>query len=101
MFGKPAPNRGIKRPGIGGRKKGSAWSDNERNLQMTIRSTNQHKEKMTRVYADANRNQKISEHSKGKIGAAKGKKWYNNSIAESYFVEPPPGWLRGRLPRGA
>jgi len=99
MFGKPAPNRGVKRPGVGGRKIGSSWSDAERMIQMTLRNTEQHRKKMSEVYKDPQRNKKISENSRGKIGAASGKKWFNNGIDESYFVDPPQGWQLGRLPR--
>lgn len=99
MFGKPAHNRGVKRPGIGGRKKGSTWSDKERALQTEIRNAPEHKEKMSAVYSDPKRNKKISQNSKGKIGAARGKKWFNNGIEESYFLNPPDGWAPGRIGR--
>jgi hypothetical protein len=99
MYGKPAPNRGIKRPGIGGRKKGTAWSNEERDLRMSLRNTKEYKDKMSAVYQGVSRNQKISESSKGKVGAARGKKWYNNGIEEKYFSNPPADWMPGRLSR--
>jgi hypothetical protein len=99
MYGKPAPNRGVKRPGVGGRKKGTKWSESERALQQSLRDTNDFKSKMAAVYSDPDRNGKISKNSKGKIGAARGKKWYHNSKEESYFVDAPPGWQLGRLPK--
>lgn len=97
MYGKPAPNRGVKRPGIGGRKKGTVWSDAEREIQSQLRNTNEHKSKMIAVYSDSERNRKISENNKGRVGAAQGKKWYNNGIEERYFTEAPVGWQPGRL----
>lgn len=99
MYGKPAPNRGIKRPGVGGRKKGTTWSAAEREMQESLRDTKEFKSKMAAVYSDSERNSKISKNSKGKVGAARGKRWYNNGKDESYFVEAPPGWQPGRLPK--
>lgn len=99
MFGKPAHNRGLKRPGIGGRKKGTKWSDDERLLREQLRSTNEYKEKMAKVYADDTRNSKIGSKHKGKIGAARNKVWYNNGVEEKYFLpeQEPKGFNRGRL----
>ena len=101
MWGKPAPNRGVKRPGIGGRKKGTKWSAEERAKKMQQRETEEYKVKMQKIYSDPERNRKISEGRKGKGGAATGKKWFNNGTEESYFIESeaPVGWTRGRLPR--
>jgi len=101
MFGKPAPNRGVKRPGVGGRKKGTKWSDEERAAQKQMRSTKEHKEKMAAVYSNPDRNANISKNSKGKTGAATGKVWYNNGVDEKYFVinQQPEGFSRGRLPK--
>ena len=99
MYGKPAPNRGMKRPGIGGRKKGTKWSAKERANQESMRATKEHKDKMSAVYADTIRNSKISKNSKGKVGAARGKKWFNNGVDEKYFEpgQQPIGWNRGRI----
>jgi hypothetical protein len=101
MYGKPAPNRGVKRPGIGGRKKGTKWSAEERASKEKLRSTVEYKEKMAAVYADPERNANISKNNKGKLGAATGKAWYNNNIEEKYFVvdQQPKGFARGRLTR--
>ena len=99
MYGKPAPNRGIKRPGIGGRKKGFKWSDEERSSQMLVRSTVEHKEKMKKIYADPIRNKNISEKQKGRPGIAKGKIWYNNGNKEMYSDKCPKGFKKGRLPK--
>jgi hypothetical protein len=99
MFGKPAPNRGVKRPGVGGRKKGTKWSAEERASKEKMRSTMEYKEKMAVVYSDPVRNANISKNSKGKIGAAAGKAWYNNGLEEKYFVidQQLKGFTRGRL----
>lgn len=99
MYGKPAPNRGTKRPGVGGRKKGTKWSEAERKMQMENRGAVEHREKMQKVYSDPTRNNKISQSRKGLPGAATGKKWFNNGNEEKYFVEgqQPQGWIRGRI----
>lgn len=99
MYGKPAPNRGVKRPGVGGRKKGTKWSAEERLKKMNLRQSTEHQEKMKKVYADPVRNKKISDAQKGRTGTATGKKWYNNGAEEKYFVEgqQPTGWNRGRI----
>lgn len=99
MYGKPAPNRGVKRPGVGGRKKGTKWSDEERQKKMLLRQSKSFQEKMKKVYSDPGRNKKISEAHLGKIGASQGKKWYNNGQEEKYFSEDqqPQGWIRGRI----
>ncbi len=99
MYGKPAPNRGIKRPGIGGRKKGTTWSEQERESKMKLHTSVEHREKMAKIYADENRNKKIAESRRGKPGHIKGKVWYNNGIIEKYFVldQQPKDWLRGRI----
>ena len=95
MFGKPAANRGVKRPGVGGRKKGTLWSDEERKKHMEIRSSQGYYD-----YAkDPIRCKKISDAHKGKIGSAKDKHWFNNGITETYSKECPEGFVKGRLPR--
>ena len=101
MFGKPAHNRGVKRPGVGGRKKGTKWSAEERADKEKLRDTAEYKEKMSAVYSDPVRNANISKNNKGKFGAATGKFWYNNGIEEKYFVvdQQPEGFVRGRLAR--
>lgn len=99
MYGKPAPNRGLKRPGIGGRKKGTKWSQEERQKKMLLRQSDEFQEKMKKVYSDPERNKKISAAQKGRIGTSQGKKWYNNGKEEKYFTEgqQPQGWSRGRI----
>jgi hypothetical protein len=99
MFGKPAPNRGIKRPGIGGRKKGTKWSEEERKAKMAMHNSNEHKEKMNKVYTNPIRNEKIANGRKGKTGAATGKVWFNNGIEEKYYTlgHQPEGYIRGRI----
>lgn len=99
MYGKPAPNRGVKRPGVGGRKKGTKWSEQERQTKMLLWESEEHQEKMKKVYSDSDRNKKISEARKGRPGAANGKKWYNNGIEEKYFLDgqQPDGWKNGRI----
>lgn len=66
---------------------------------MSLRKSTEHKQKMSAVYSDPERNAKISNSSKGKKGAADGKRWYNDGTVEKYFVEPPDGWHLGRLPK--
>lgn len=95
MFGKPAANRGVKRPGVGGRKKGTSWSDEERKKHMEIRSGQGYYD----FAKDPIRCKKISDAHKGKIGSAKDKHWFNNGITETYSKECPEGFIKGRLPR--
>lgn len=94
MYGKPAHNRGIKRPGIGGRKKGTRWSDEERTKQENVRS----KQGYYDYLQNPERCKKISESNKGRKGAATGKKWYNNGVDEGYFNvgKQPDKWVLGR-----
>jgi hypothetical protein len=93
MYGKPASNRGKKRPGVGGRKKGTQWSQEEHKKHKEIRSQPGYYD----FTKDPERNRKISEAHKGKIGSAKGKKWFNNGIIETYADECPIGFIKGRL----
>jgi hypothetical protein len=95
MYGKPSPTRGVKRPGIGGRKKGTTWSDEERKKHKLIRSQPGYFE-YTR---NPERCRKISEAQKGRPGTATGKIWYNNGINEHYSFECPVGYTKGRLKR--
>jgi hypothetical protein len=93
MYGKLAPNRGMKRPGVGGRKKGTIWSDGERKKQETIRSAPGYYD----FTKDPDRNKKISESKKGKKGPAAGKTWYNNGSIETYGYICPLGFQPGRI----
>lgn len=95
MFGKPAPNKGHQRPGIGGRKKGTKWSAEERKKQEEIRS----KPGYYDYNKDLSRREKISSAHKGKVGSAKNKFWFNNGVTETYATECPIGFNKGRLPK--
>jgi hypothetical protein len=94
MFGKPAPNRGVKRPGIGGRKKGTTWSDSEYEIHRKIRSAPGYYD----FTKDPERGRKISEATKGRTGPSTGKTWFNNGETEMYGFDCPDGFLKGRLP---
>jgi hypothetical protein len=93
MFGKPSPIRGKKRPGIGGRKKGTKWSDQERANQELSRSVEGYYD----FLKDPARCKKISDSKKGCIGSAKDKHWYNNGVIETYNLTCPDGYQKGRL----
>lgn len=95
MYGKPAPNRGVKRPGVGGRKKGTGWSIDEHETHKKIRS----KPGYYDYTKNPIRNKKISDSAKGRIGSATGKHWCNNGIIETYKDNCPNGFKEGRLPR--
>lgn len=95
MYGKPASNRGVKRPGVGGRKTGTVWSESERTTQTQLRSQPGYYD----YTKDAERNKKISDAKKGKAGPSKGKSWYNNGIVETWAAECPEGYSKGRKPR--
>jgi hypothetical protein len=94
QFGKPAPNRGVKRPGIGGRNAGTKWSEQERQVHEAIRSQPGYYD-FTQC---KERNRKISEAKKGKPGAAIGKTWYTDGGTETYATECPQGFRKGRKP---
>jgi hypothetical protein len=94
MYGKSACNRGVKRPGVGGRKKGTLWSEQERQLHTEIRS----RPGFYDYTQDPERNRKISEAKTGSPGPATGKKWYTDGNTETYAFECPPGFKKGRKP---
>lgn len=95
MYGKSAHNKGNKRPGVGGRKKGTLWSEAERANQQLVRSQPGYYDYLK----DPERARKISNALKGKPGSAAGKKWYNNGLNEIYAIVCPTGYILGRLPR--
>lgn len=95
MYGKISPNRGKKRPGIGGRPKGTSWSDQERQAHELARSQPGYYD----FTKDPVRRKKISDSKKGKPGSAKGKHWFNNGSVETYCIECPEGFTKGRLPK--
>lgn len=99
QWGKPAPNKGIKRPGVGGRKKGTKWSEEERQAKEQMHKSDEHREKMSKVWNNVERNKKIGLAHKGKIGAASGKRWYNNGVQETYSATSLDGWQLGRKPK--
>lgn len=93
MYGKPAANKGTSRPGIGGRKKGTMWSEEEHIKHTEVRSQPGY----YNFTQDPERNKKISEANKGKIGSAKGKHWFSNGTIETYALQCPEGFSKGRL----
>ena len=95
MYGKAAPNRGKKRPGVGGRKKGTKWSAAERVTQQALRSSPD----FYNYLYDPIRCQKISNSLRGRQGSAEGKKWFNNGVKETYDTICPEGYSLGRLSR--
>jgi hypothetical protein len=95
QFGKPAANRGVKRPGIGGRKRGTKWSEEERKKQIEIRS----RDGFYSFTQNTDRNEKIKQARLGKTGAAAGKFWYTNGEIETYATECLVGFWKGRKPR--
>lgn len=93
MYGKPAPNRGKSRPGVGGRKKGSGWTDQERSKHLSIRSAPGYYD----YTKSPERCEKISKALTGRKGSAQGKFWFNNGMTETYASECPIGFVKGRL----
>jgi len=97
--GKPnLHSKGISRPGIGGRKKGTKWSESERETQLKARQGNlNYKHSIERKEKD-----KILRSLRPKqVGTSTGKNWYHNGLTEAYFneLELPIGWIKGRLPK--
>jgi hypothetical protein len=93
MYEKPAPNRGVKRPGIGGRKPGTKWSEYEREQKMTQRSADGYYEYLK----SPERAKKISQSTKGRTGSATGKTWFNDGKTETYAEQCPVGYSKGRF----
>jgi hypothetical protein len=93
--GIPPANKGVKRPGIGGRPKGTPWSDETREKIMKVRNSEGYYD----YCKSEGRRKKISESKKGCTGSASGKSWYNNGYTETYQFECPIGFIKGRLPK--
>ena len=96
MYGKIGsdnPNFGKKRPGIGGRNKGTVWSEKEREAQLKTRSAPGYYD----FLKDPKRGERISNSQRGRIGTALGKVWYNDGITEYYGDQVPLGFIKGRL----
>lgn len=91
----PAWNKGKTFPGIGGRKKGTKWSESERQAQEKIRNVPGYYD----FNKDPIRKKKISDAKKGTKGSASGKNWYNNGKIETYDLTCPIGFIKGRLPK--
>lgn len=84
MFGKISPIRGAKRPGIGGRKKGTTWSVKERELRMArMQEPGYFDYTKTPEFSKA-----VSRGTKGRIGSAK-RQFRDNEV--------PEGFVHGRL----
>jgi hypothetical protein len=99
MFGKIASNRGVKRPGVGGRKKGTKWSDSERKSQELAKL----KPGRYDYLKTENRSERYRGENNpnfGKPGATTGKKTYHNGLEEKFFVvgKQEDGFVLGRLP---
>lgn len=92
--GRPSPLKGTKRPGVGGRKKGTKWSAETREKMKEIRSRPGF---FDYKKTEASRKKNSDAH-RGRIGTATGKKWFTNGIKESYHVECPEGYRQGRKP---
>lgn len=93
MKGKVPFNKGTKRPGIGGRKKGTGWSQEERLVQMEVRSRPGYHD----FLSDPARAKKISETQKGRPGTSTGTIWCNDGVNEYQVTELPDGYKKGRL----
>lgn len=91
--GKIPPNKGIKRPGVGGRPKGILWSTETREKMIKVRSIEGYYD----YCRSEERRKKISKSKKGCKGSALGKSWYNNGMVETYQFECPEGFFKGRL----
>lgn len=91
--GKAPWNKGKPSPGIGGRKKGTTWSEQERAVQENLRSLPGYYD----FLKDPARCKKISEAQKGRPGTSTGTIWCNDGIKEYQVTEIPFGFKRGRL----
>lgn len=86
-------NKGVKRPGIGGRKKGYTWTKAEREAHLMARSKPGHYDYLK----DPERCKKISESQKGRPGTSTGTIWCNDGFKEYQVIEVPLGFKKGRL----
>lgn len=93
--GRPSANKGVKRPGIGGRPLGIPWSEETRKKITKVRSVEGYYD----FCRSKERRRKISESKKGCKGSALGKTWYNNGTIETYQIECPESFVKGRLKR--
>ena len=93
LTGSNHPNFGKKRPGIGGRKSGTKWSEAERHTQMTTRS----KPGYYDFLSNPERRRKISAAQQGRVGTSTGTIWYNDGIKEFQGYSVPDGFTKGRL----
>jgi hypothetical protein len=91
--GKDNHNFGKKRPGIGGRKKGTGWSETERANQMKTRSVPGYHD----FLKNPERGKKISDSQKGRPGTSTGTIWCNDGVKEYQVTEIPIGFNKGRL----
>lgn len=91
--GEDNPLYGTKRPGVGGRKKGTGWSEQERITQMEVRSAPGYHD----FLKNPERGRKISESQKGRPGTATGTIWCNDGVREYQVTEIPLGFVKGRL----
>lgn len=93
-----SPTKGTKRPGVGGRGKGGSWTEKERASQEKTRSSQEYKDKMAKVFADSERNRKISDSQCGRPGTSTGTKWYTDGKVRRQFKpgEELPGFRPGR-----
>lgn len=91
--GRTPANKGLKRPGIGGRPKGIPWSSETREKIKKVRAVEGYYD----FCRSEERRRKISESKKGCAGSALGKTWYNNGISETYQIVCPEGFTKGRL----
>jgi len=86
-------NKGLILPNHGGRKKGTNWSDEERESQMKVRSKIGYYDYLK----NPERGLKISKAQRGRKGTSTGKIWYNDGKNEFYGDIVPQGFVAGRL----
>lgn len=86
-------NKGLKSPGSGGRKKGSKWSEEERQRQLEIRSQPGYYD----FLKNPERGKKISDSQRGRVGSSTGTIWCNDGTSEYQVTEIPVGMNKGRL----
>ena len=98
--GKPNGRKGIKRPGIGGRKKGTKWSKEQIKERVILLNSEEYKEK-NKKSIEIKTKKLIEINKTNPPKGCLGKIWVNNGVVETLVVELkiPEGFIKGRLSR--
>jgi hypothetical protein len=98
--GRPSGKKGVKRPGIGGRPKGTKWTSEQHIERAELMKSEEYKTKNKLIIEK--RIAALVDYTKTHtMHGSAGKIWINNGIKEKYILaqsELPAGFVIGRLP---